>query len=129
MRNGKYLILCVDDDGDIRDSLRIVLESGGYEVETASSGEEALGLYRRTAPDLVLCDLMMEEIDAGTHLAKELKAAGNTAPVLMLSSVGDQLNTHTDFGGLGLAGVLQKPVDSHTLLRLVGAKLASPAGA
>ena len=123
MRDGKHVILCVDDDPDIRESLRVILEANGYIMEEAASAEEGLKVYRKTQPDLLILDLMMEEIDAGTNLVTELKAEGNTAPIYLLSSTGDALSQTTSFSDLGLAGVFQKPVNSATLLALLKKKL------
>ena len=123
MRDGKYVILCVDDDPDILVSLRLVLEANGYEVAEAASAEEGLRVYKNSPPDLIICDLMMEEIDAGTSFVKELQVLGNKAPVYMLSSTGDNLNVITDFSALGLSGVFQKPIDSKVLLSLLKTKL------
>jgi len=67
----------------------------------------------------VIVDLMMEEVDAGTSLVTRLKAQGNTAPVFLLSSVGDQLDRSIDAGQLGLSGVFQKPIDSNALLNTI----------
>ncbi len=66
---------------------------------------------------------MMEEVDAGTSLVRELKALGNKAPIYMLSSVGQTLSTSTDYSELGLSGVLQKPIEPNTLLRILKTKL------
>jgi DNA-binding response OmpR family regulator len=124
MPNAKRVILCVDDDPDILEFLRIVIEANNYTVCQATSAEEGLQAYRETSPDLIICDLMMEEVDAGTNLVKELKALGNKAPVYMLSSTGDHLHNTVDAGELGLSGILQKPFDSESLLALLRAKLA-----
>lgn len=123
MQDGKYVILCIDDDPDILMSLRVVLESNGYLVATAPSAEEGIELYKESRPDIVIVDLMMEEIDAGTRFVKELQAMGNRAPVYMLSSTGDNLQATTDFSGLGLTGVFQKPLNPDVLLALLKAKL------
>jgi len=123
MRDGKHVILFVDDDQDMLDGMRLILESNGYICATAGSAEEGLRKYHEVKPDLLLIDLMMEEVDAGTSLVKDLKAAGNTKPVYMLSSVGDGLHMATDTSSLGLAGVLQKPVDHKVLLNLLKTKL------
>ena len=66
---------------------------------------------------------MMEEIDAGTLFARNLKLLGNTAPIYMLSSVGDNLAMTTDYTDLGLAGVFQKPLTKDHLLAVVRTKL------
>lgn len=123
MQDGKFVILCVDDDPDILVSLRVVLEAGGYEVVTAVSGEEGLEVYRAHQPDLVIADLMMEEIDAGTRFVKELQRLGNRAPIYMLSSTGDNLQATTDYSDLGLTGIFQKPLNPDVLLALLRAKL------
>lgn len=123
MQDGKHVILVVDDDQDIRYSLRVVLESAGYRVVEAPTAEEGLKTYKEQKPDLLIVDLMMEEVDAGTGFVKELRALGNTAPVYMLSSVGDNLNLSTDYSDLGLSGVFQKPIDNNTLLTIVKSKL------
>ena len=123
MKDGKYRILYVDDDSDLLDATRLRLEKAGYLVDTASSAEEGLRTFKTCAPDLIVVDLMMEEIDAGTTLVKDLKLAGNQAPVYMLSSVGDQLTQATSYKELGLDGVFQKPVNFDALLRTLKAKL------
>jgi DNA-binding response OmpR family regulator len=124
MRDGKHLILCVDDDADLLDLLRMQLQKGGYAVEVAFTAEEGLQKFRQHQPDLIVVDLMMEEIDAGTNLVKELKLAGNKAPIYMLSSMGDQLDVSTSYRQLGLDGVFQKPVNAESLLRTIKTRLA-----
>ena len=123
MHNGKHLILVIDDDPDVVDVVRMVVEKHGYAMVSAPSAEEGLQKYRESKPDLVIVDLMMEEVDSGTSFVKELKLLGNRAPVYMLSSVGDSLSTMTDYSGLGLTGIFQKPIDSTTLLATLRAKL------
>ena len=123
MQDGRQVILCVDDDPDILEFLRIVLEANDYQVVTAASAQEGLAAVKEAVPDLMIVDLMMEEIDAGTGLVKEVRALGEQIPIYLLSSAGDQLNAITDYSDLGLSGVLQKPVDGETLLALMRAKL------
>ncbi len=123
MKDGKNVILCVDDDKDFLDSVRTILETNNYTVVSASSAEDGLKLYKESKPDLVIVDLMMEEIDSGTGLVKELKLVGNKAPVYMLSSAGDQLSMVTDYSTLGLDGVFQKPLQPKQLLAALKEKL------
>ena len=66
--------------------------------------------------------MMMEEVDAGVNLVKELRASGQNTPVFLLTSLGDQLAMTRDWTDLGLAGVLQKPIRAETLLALLRAK-------
>jgi CheY-like chemotaxis protein len=123
MRDDKHVILYVDDDPDFRDAMRQVLEAHGYIMEEASSAEDGIRVYRRTRPDLVILDLMMEEVDAGRNMLRELKAEGNTAPVYLLSSMGDHMALATDTYELGFAGVFQKPIDQAALLRTLSGRL------
>ncbi len=123
----KPLILCVDDDPDILEFLEIVLESEGFEFAGAPTAEEGLTAYKCQTPDAIIVDLMMEEVDAGTGMAKELRLLGNEAPIFMLSSVGDNLTMTTDYVSLGLSGVFQKPVDRVQLLSVLRMSLPEPA--
>lgn len=123
MKRNRPLILCVDDDPDFLDSLKTILESGNYAVATASSAEEGIRQYTATKPDVVMVDLMMEEVDSGVYFVKEIKALGPIPPVYMLSSVGDGLNSCTDYSLLGLSGVLQKPISPQILLSTLKARV------
>jgi len=123
MQDGKHVILCIDDDDDILLFLRTVLESKEYVVATANTAEAGLKAYKQNTPDLMIVDLMMEEVDAGTHFVKELKLLGNTAPVYMLSSVGDNFSMTADYTAMGLSGMFQKPIDPEQLLTILALKL------
>jgi len=102
----------------------MVLEANGYVCVEAPTAEEGVRVFQETHPDLVVVDLMMEEVDAGTNFVKELKLLGCNVPIYMLSSVGDSLDMTTSYSGLGLAGVLQKPVSPDILVSLLRDKLA-----
>jgi len=123
MKDGKYVVLCVDDDPDILDSLRMVLEANDYVMVDAESAETGLKVYKENDPDFIIVDLMMEEVDAGRNFAKELRVLNNKAPVYMLSSVGDSLATTIDYSELCLDGVFQKPIDFNTLLTTLKIKI------
>jgi len=123
MQDGKHVILVVDDDPDVRDVIGLVLAKHGYVVVGAENAQQGLQRFRETNPDLIIIDLMMEEVDSGTHLVKELQALGNEAPVYLLSSVGDGLSMTVNHSDLGVTGILQKPLLPSTLLSLVRAKL------
>ena len=123
MKDGKYIILCIDDDQDVRDSIRIILEKSGYIMVETLTAEEGLNVYKEVNPDFIIVDLMMEEIDAGRNFAKELKLLDNKSPVYLLSSIGDSLTLNINFSELNLQGVFQKPVDINTLLTTLKTKL------
>ena len=124
MKDDKHVILYVEDDADFRDSMRTVLEANGSVMIEAATGEEGIRLFKAEQPDLVILDLMMEEVDTGTAMVRDLKMAGCNVPIFVCSSAGDALCMSTDYAELGLAGVLQKPVDPKRLLSTLAAKLA-----
>lgn len=123
MHDGKHVILYVEDDADYRHAMRQMLEAHGLMMLEAADGEEGLRAYREHKPDLVILDLMMEEVDAGVNLLRQIRGAGGTTPVYLLSSVGDTLAMTTSAAELGFTGVFQKPVDAERLLTVVRAKL------
>jgi DNA-binding response OmpR family regulator len=123
MKDGKYVVLCIDDDPDYLYTLRLILEKNEYTMVEAPSAEEGVRKYKENNPDFIIVDLMMESIDAGKNFVKELRLLGNTAPVYMLSSVGDAMAQNVDFSELGLHGVFQKPIEVDNLLTTLKAKL------
>ena len=123
MREGKHVVLYVEDDADYQDMVREILEAADFEMVAASSAEEGIRAWDTERPDLVIVDLMMEEVDAGTSLITDLRARGCDVPIYMLSSVGDDLAMSMDYGALGLAGVFQKPIDGRSLVTILKARL------
>jgi CheY-like chemotaxis protein len=120
MSQEPHKILIIDDDPDILEALRTLLESKGYEVIQAESAEEGLKALKASQPDLVIVDLMMEEVDAGTSFVTRVRAlGGRRIPIYMLSSVGDELSKNVPYQGLGLSGVFQKPIQPATLLQVL----------
>lgn len=123
MREGKHVVLYVEDDADYQDMVREILEAADFEMVAASSAEEGIRAWDTEKPDLVIVDLMMEEVDAGTSLITDLRARGCVVPIYMLSSVGDDLAMSMDYSALGLAGVFQKPIDGRSLVTILKARL------
>ena len=84
---GNGTILVVDDDAHIRELHQRMLERGGWKVIVAQNGREALELFERRTPQLVLMDLMMPEMDGFTLLAKlRASEAGAAVPVIVLTA-------------------------------------------
>ncbi len=110
-------ILIIDDDADIRELMKILLESAGYRVKVAADGSDALDQLRTGArPALIILDLMMPRLD-GEQFLKRIRA-GRLAdvPVVILSghSVAEQ-----KAGELHVACCLMKPVEVTDLLKTV----------
>jgi DNA-binding response OmpR family regulator len=124
MQDAKHVILYIDDDQDYLDAVRVILEAHGYAMLEARTAAEGLKVYQQHRPDLIIVDLMMEEVDAGTNFVKDVRASGGAdVPIYMLSSVGDNLHLSTDHTALGLAGVFQKPINPETLIRVLRSRL------
>ena len=86
-------ILVVDDDEAVRNSLRRALVLEGYEVELAEDGLAALRSLQQSAPDAVVLDLQLPDVD-GLEVCRRLRSIGDPTPVLMLTArnaVGDRV--------------------------------------
>ncbi len=113
------LVYIIDDDPDILDSITAILSAEGFGVATAMSGEEGLEKLADIKPDLILCDMMMERIDAGTKVAQEIRKTNKTVPVFLLSSIGSATATNIEVDKLGFDGVFQKPVAPAALISTI----------
>jgi two-component system OmpR family response regulator len=103
-------LLLVDDDEDIRAIARISLERvGGWEVVTAGSAGEAEAAARDAAPDAVLLDVMMPEVD-GPATLERLRPLIGAVPVVFLTAKTQSANLE-HLTSLGAAGVIAKPFD------------------
>ena len=105
------------------ESIQILLENLGCTALCASSAEEGLKKFKSENPDLVIADMMMEEVDSGSGLARDLKLAGCTVPVYLLSSVGDTFRNNTSYADLSFTGVFQKPIKRDVLERTLKKEL------
>ncbi len=100
-------VLVVDDEENLRLVLRTLLRRNGYEVETACSGEDALGLVDSFGPDVVITDVRMPKM-GGLDLLATLKAKGNDATVIVMSAYGNH-DLAIEAMKAGAYDYLQKP--------------------
>lgn len=114
----KKVILVIDDDTDILESLQTVLSSAGFDVATVTSGREGVEAIEKCKPDLIFCDMMMESIDAGMQTARDIKQQYPAIPIYLLSSIAEATASTTELRELGFNGIVQKPVDPGTVLSL-----------
>lgn len=114
-------ILIVDDDPDIVEAGRLVLEREGYEVEGAPNRAAGMKSLEEVKPDLLILDVMMEEPDDGLRMAREIRKAGHTLPIIMLTSVNAAmgLNIDKDEEMVPVDEFQPKPVDPQTLIAKV----------
>ena len=111
MKNGKVLV--VDDEPTERDGLARMVGQWGYEVETASSGEEALSLIESQHPAVVLTDLVLPEMD-GLTLLQKLRETGRPPIVLLVTGHGT-VESAVEAMRHGAFDYLTKPVDATRL--------------
>jgi DNA-binding NtrC family response regulator len=111
-------ILVVDDEVDIRRLLQEILSEEGYEVDVAADAAQARTARARAAPDLVLLDIWMPDVD-GITLLREWSADGaNGCPVVMMSGHGT-VETAVEATRLGAFDFVEKPLSLAKLLRTV----------
>lgn len=111
-------ILLVDDDIDLLEQNKVLLESKGFQVETAESGKEGIEKFNKMKPDAAIVDLIMEEYDSGFVLCHRIKKTdhGEKIPVYILTSAtydtGYKFASETDEERQWIKcdGILNKPV-------------------
>ncbi len=122
-------VLIVEDERDIRDLVLFHLEREGFQVSSASSGEEALRQVRHASPDLVLLDLMLPAM-GGLEVCRKLRQDPATValPIVMLTAKGDEVDRVLGLE-LGADDYIVKPFSPKELLARVRAVLrrAKPA--
>ncbi len=120
----KYKILVVDDEPDVLSLLNLMLDSQGYQVISASDGQEALEKARGQAPDLILLDVMLPRLD-GYKVARMLKFDENFRhiPIIMLTAKVQEKDRQTGLE-MGVDDYITKPFDTGALLEKVKAILA-----
>ena len=85
--DAKQKILVVDDEASIRRILETRLKMAGYNVVTAEDGEEAIELFNKTNPDIVILDVMMPKMD-GYGVTREIRRVSDI-PIIILTALGD----------------------------------------
>lgn len=117
------VILCIDDDRDVRNLLEKILTGAGHTVTTAGDGRQGLIEASNRRPDLILLDVMMPEID-GFAVCSQLQADQVTAyiPVIFLTALDSEEDRAKAFA-VGAADYLAKPVQKEILLAKVEEQL------
>jgi two-component system, OmpR family, response regulator RegX3 len=121
-------ILLVEDEFSIAEPLATALEREGFEVVAAASAQEALDLFARRSPDLVLLDVMLPDGD-GRDVLREIRARSRT-PVVMLTARGEELDRVLGLE-LGADDYVTKPFSAAELvarMRAVLRRTAAPVG-
>jgi DNA-binding response OmpR family regulator len=114
-------ILLVDDETAITENLSPLLVRSGFEVTTASNGEQALFLIAEKMPDLIVTDVLMPKID-GRELLRTLRRADNWIPVILLTQVGEAFERAMALEE-GADDYINKPFEPHELVARIRAVL------
>lgn len=116
-------ILVVDDEAILVETIAYNLEQAGYKVVTAADGKSALEAARTEAPDLIILDIMLPEMD-GLEVCRQLRRESSTAttPIVMLTAKGDEIDKVVGLE-VGADDYVTKPFGRRELLARVRALL------
>lgn len=102
------LILVVDDEEGIRETLSEILKDEGYQVVTASTGEEAINIFKKESPDLVFLDVWLPGID-GIKTFEEIRNINKDVPVIVISGHGT-IELAVKAMKMGASDFIEKPL-------------------
>ena len=125
----KKTIMIIDDDPDLVEATKVVLEQAGYAVASSLSAPQGIERIRQGGIDAILLDVMLDQDTEGFHVAQELKGAPKTAgiPIVMMTSVGQktgfEFSPETDADYMPVEEFLEKPVDPKKLIETIAGVL------
>src|ERR1044072_1021767 len=118
-----YSILIIEDDPSIRGNMELILKMEGFAVRTAGDGQAGIAAIREKRPDLVLCDILMPELNGLTVL--ELLRRGSDyadIPFIFVTALGERGDGREDVCG-GAADYLTNPFPAEELIAAVPSRL------
>lgn len=125
MPEGQLILIC-DDQPMIHETLKIYLESEGYECCSAFDGEQSMELYASKHPDLIILDLMMPK-KSGIEVCRDIRAKSRT-PIIMLTAKGEEIDRILGLE-LGADDYIVKPFSAREVVARVNAVLRRFTGA
>lgn len=129
-------VLIIDDDPDIVETMKMVLESRNYTVETAANGTEGLEKVKSFSPEVIILDVMMDSVTEGFHVSYKLRskepgsefAKWAKVPIIMVSAINTtshfKYSPNTDSDYLPVDEFLNKPIEPEALIGTVEKCLA-----
>lgn len=117
----RHLILLVDDDASLLDALSMSFEDEGFEVVTASDGDEAMVIVKNERPELIVSDVNMPRVD-GFTFCRRLRAEADDTPLILLTSRDTDIDEALGFE-LGADDYVAKPFSTRVLVARVRALL------
>lgn len=118
-------ILIIDDDAELIDSVKMILDENGYAVISAQNGLKGMEKAKKDHPDLIILDVMMTNDSEGFEVARKLKEESSTSkiPVILLTGIkkakGLPFSFEPDEDWLPVKAVLEKPVKPEILLKSI----------
>ena len=112
-----FSILLVDDQSDYRETMALWLQTEGYTVETASSGQEGIDIIKKDGKKVVFLDIRMPKMD-GVETLRQIRAFNSEIPVIMVTAHGDEKQL-MECKELGIAGFFPKGGDFSNAARLI----------
>jgi two-component system nitrogen regulation response regulator NtrX len=110
----KSKVLIIDDEEDVRSTLKMILEREGYDILLAANGDAGLKIAQRESPDLIFLDIKMPQMD-GMEVLKRLNPVDGSPPVVMISGHGT-VQTAVEATKLGAFDFIEKPPEYDRLL-------------
>ncbi|MBN1292432.1 MAG: hydrogenase maturation protease [Candidatus Latescibacteria bacterium] len=119
--NARKTIMVVDDDRDIVESTAMILESAGFKVTSAESGNQFYESLRSKRPDLIILDVMLETMTEGFNVGDALKSNPeySSIPIIMISAIDKQTGFPVDVNFIQADVFMEKPLTPDALLRNV----------
>jgi DNA-binding NtrC family response regulator len=102
-----YHVLLVEDEKNVANGLKLILDDAGYNVDVALNGQKALDIFKGDGIDLVVSDLRLPDID-GIEVIKEIKAQKPSTEIIVITGY-PSLDSAIDSGRLGVREYLRKP--------------------
>jgi len=116
-------ILIIEDNDEVRENMKEILELSSYQVMTATNGKEGLEVIQKNLPDIILCDVMMPELDGyGVLRALSNNPRTKNIPFIFVTAKSDKQDIRSGMD-LGADDYLTKPFNGNDLLSLVSARL------
>ena len=126
----KYKILIIDDEEDLRENLKYILEKQGYDVFVSMDGQEGLQTAKAEKPDLIILDILMPGLN-GTEVIKKLKLEPllRDIPVFFLTGLVSRADEALGLSGINVEDhqyrVIAKPFEQEKLLKTIKSVLSS----
>ena len=120
-------ILCIEDEPDMIDLIRLILNRHGFDVQGADGGKEGLEKVKKNPPDLVLLDLMMPDVD-GWEVYQQIKADEKTKhiPVIIVTAKAQSVDKVLGLHVAKVDDYISKPFSPQALLESVQKVLGIP---